>query len=190
MCFAAAGENQYHCIFGGDGCFIVHPSDTAAALLALDARVTIAGPTGTTSAPLESFFVLPSASVVKENILKPGEILTAITLPPPAAGRKSAYRKVRERASWDFALAGVAATLQMDNAVRSARLVFSGVAPVPWRSRDAESALVGRPLDPAAAAAAANAAVQAAHPLEHNAYKVPLLRGLVEETLLSFLVAQ
>ena len=187
LCYAAAGQNQYHCIFGGEGCFIVHPSDTATALVALNAQAVIAGPSGARTIPLESFFVLPAQDSTKENNLKPGEILTSVILPAPAAGMRSSYRKVRERADWDFALAGAAVALHGKGAVRDPRLVLSGVAPIPWRCADAEKVMDQRILDPAVAARAAKAAVSGAKPLEYNSYKIPMVRGLVEETLLSFI---
>ena len=183
-CFAVAGENEYHCLFGGGPCYIVHPSDIAPALVALEGTVQIAGPQGTRSAPVEQLFVLPDVDVERETTLAPGEIVTEVTLPRPAAGLRSSYRKVRARASWDFALVGVALALRVENGrVGEARVVFSGVAPVPWRARAVEQVLVGRPLDRATIQAAAAAAVEKAEPLEKNAYKVPLLRGLVEERL-------
>jgi xanthine dehydrogenase YagS FAD-binding subunit len=183
-CFAEAGDNQFHCILGGDKCYITHPSDTAAALVALDATVRITGPQGPRQAPLSSFFVLPSVGVERETILKPGEIITEVLLDRPPAGARSSYRKVRERASFDFALAGAAIVLSLaDGKVRTARIVLSGVAPVPWRAGDAEKAIIGKPLDAAAIRAAAEAAVKGASPLAYNAYKVPLTRGVVEEVL-------
>ncbi|HEX8985928.1 MAG TPA: FAD binding domain-containing protein [Bryobacteraceae bacterium] len=183
-CFAAAGQNQYHAIFGGDGCFIVHPSDTAAAAVALGAKLTIVGPKGARAVPAASFFVGPAQSLTTENILAPGEIVTELLLPPPEAGLRSTYRKVRERGAWDFALAGAAVALTLaDGKVRSARIVLSGAAPIPWRAAAAEKALTGSALDPARAGQAAAAAVEGAAPLDLNAYKVPLFRGLVEEVL-------
>jgi xanthine dehydrogenase YagS FAD-binding subunit len=184
-CFAVMGQNEYHCIFGGDPCFIVHPSDTAPALVALDAQVTLAGPAGPRTIPLASFFVLPAVSVVKENVLRPGEVLTEILLNPPRPGARSTYRKVRERGAFDFALAGAAVLVALSGGkVQTARVVLSGVAPVPWRSAEAEKALVGRSLDAATAAAAAAAAVGDATPLPGNEFKVPLVRGVLEETLI------
>jgi xanthine dehydrogenase YagS FAD-binding subunit len=185
-CFAAAAENEFHCIFGGAPCFIVHPSDTAPALLALDARVSIAGAKGTRTIPLASFFVLPAANVLKENVLVPGEVVTEILLAPPPAGARSMYRKVRERGAFDFALAGAAIVVAMtDGKVRAARIVLSGVAPVPWRCAEAEKVLVGKSLDAATVAQAAAAAVKDATPLSKNEYKIPLTRGVLEETLLA-----
>lgn len=183
-CWAVSGANEFHCILGGGPCFIVHPSDTAPALVALNAKVVIAGVKATRTIPLASFFVLPAKNVQKENVLDPGEVVTEILLDPPATGTRCMYRKVRERGAFDFAMAGAAIVLGFSNGkVGTARVVLSGVAPVPWRSVEAEKALVGRPLDAAAAAAAASAAVKDASPLDQNAYKVPLIRGVLEEVL-------
>jgi len=185
-CFAAAGQNQLHCIFGGYECFMVHPSDTAPALVALDAKITVTGRRGTRQVPLASFFVLPKTTLVKENVLEPGDVLTEVLLDAPPSGARGMYRKARERASFDFALAGVAIVLAMaEGKVKTARVVLSGVAPAPWRSPEAEQSLVGRPLDAATVEAAAAAAVKAAVPLRENGYKVPLVRGILEETLMA-----
>ena len=183
-CFAEAGESQYHGIFGASQCYIVHPSDTAPALVALDAKVNILGRRGTRLVPISSFFVLPKDSLVKENVLEPGEIVTEILLDAPPAGARSTYRKVRERASFDFALAGAAIVLVIAGGkVQTARVVLSGVAPVPWRSTEAEKAIIGKPLDATAVAIAAEAAVKGAMPMADNGYKVPLVRGILEEIL-------
>ncbi len=184
QCFAVRGENHFHCVLGGDGCYIVHPSDTAPALVALQALARITGPDGSRVVPVEGFHVPPSVDPRRETVLEPGELVTEIVLPAPAAGMVSSYRKVRARGSWDFALAGVALALVIDGSrVREARVVLSGAAPVPWRARGAEAALAGRKLDAKSAAAAAEAAVTGAEPLEHNGYKVALFRGLIAEQL-------
>lgn len=184
VCYAAEGENEFHAIFGGAGCHIVHPSDTASPLVALEARVRVVGPAGARTVPVESFFLLPSVDLRRENVLQPGEIVTEVLLPPPLPGLRSRYRKVRARGAWDFALAGVALAFRVAGGlVDFARIVLSGVAPAPWRSKEAEAALVGRPLDAATAGRAGAAAVKGAEPLEQNAYKVDLVRGLVEGTL-------
>jgi len=182
-CFAVSGENQYHCILGGGPCFIVHPSDTAPALVALDASVRIVGPKGTRSVAVEKFHVLPGADARRETVLGPGEIVTEIVL-PPAQGARSSYRKVRDRAAWDFALAGVALAIQLSGDVVSrARVVLSGAAPIPWRSLEAEQVLIGQKVDGTVASKAAEAALRNAQPLAQNGYKVPLFRGLIEEEL-------
>ncbi len=183
-CFAVAGENRYHCLFGGEGCFIVHPSDTAPALVALGAAVRIVGPGGTRAVPVEAFHVLPSVDPRRETVLEPGEVVTEVVLPPPAPGLRSTYRKVRARASWDFALVGAALALRLaGDVVREARVVLAGVAPVPWRAKAVEAALTGHRLDPAIIDHAAAAAVKGAEPLAQNGYKVPLVRGLLQERL-------
>ncbi len=184
MCFAAAGENDYHCLFASSGCVMVHPSDTASALVALGAHVRIAGPNGARVVPLDSFFVLPEKDVLHENVLKNDEILTDIILPAAPAGLRSKYRKARVRQSWDFALAGVAVALvPAKDRVTSARIVLSGVAPIPWRAEKAEKELAGHPLSAEVISHTAKACVADAQPLERNAYKVDLVRGIVEETL-------
>ena len=184
-CFAAKGENAYHCIFGSGGiCYIVHPSDIAPVLVAFEAKTRVAGPKGARWIPVEKFHVLPSEDPQRETVLRPNEILTEILLPPPAIGIRSSYRKVRARQSWDFALAGVALALQFkEGQVEKARVVLSGAAPVPWRSREAEKVLTGKRLDTETAVQAAEAAVKNAEPLEQNGYKVPLFRGVIEEEL-------
>jgi xanthine dehydrogenase YagS FAD-binding subunit len=185
-CYAVAGENHYHCIFGGDRCYIVHPSDTAPALVAYGAKVRITGPAGWREIPLDGFFVLPSKDVTRETVLEQGEILTEVILPPPVSGMKSAYRKVRARRSWDFALAGVALALRMSGGkVSDARIVLSGAAPVPWRSVDAEKALIGNAIDEDTIKRVSASSVKGAQPLKHNAYKIPLFRGMIEEELMN-----
>lgn len=185
-CFAVGGENEYHAIFGGEGCYMVHPSDTAAPLVALEAVVRIAGPSGSRVLPLESFFILPAQDLTRENVLVPGEIVVEVALPSPAPGSRSSYRKFRARAAWDFALAGAAVALQLDGRrIARARVVLSGVAPAPWRSRPAEKALAGTTLGSAAASRAGTAAAEGAEPLERNAYKVDLVRAMVEDAVMA-----
>ena len=184
-CFAVEGENQFHCIFGGDVCFIVHPSDTAPALVALDAIVRITGPNGSRSVPAERFFVLPETDYTRENVLTSGEIVTEVVLPPQARGTRGTYRKVRARGSWDFALAGAAVVATVsEGRVDRARIVLSGAAPSPWRVPEAERVIVGQRLTAGVARKAGTTAVKGAEPLAENAYKIELLRGAVEEALL------
>ena len=180
----SGGENAYHCILGGSACFMVHPSDTATPLVALGARVTVAGPRRPRTVPLESFFVLPEQNLTKENILEAGELVTEVVIPAPPGGSVSAYRKVRSRGSWDFALAAVAVALSFaQGSVSAARVVLGGAAPVPWRAQGAERVLVGSRLDGQTITRAAAAAIEGAVPLEQNGYKVPMLRGLVQGVL-------
>lgn len=184
-CYALAGENQFHAVLGGARCYIVHPSDTAPALIALGASARIIGSQGTRLVPLEQFYVPPSTDPQRETVLEPGQLVTELTLPTPAPGLRSSYRKVRARSSWDFALAGVALALQFDgDRVVAGRVVLSGAAPIPWRSAEAEAAITGRRLDEATARAAAEAAMQHAVALRRNAYKIPLFKGVLEEQLL------
>ena len=184
-CFAVSGENQYHCILEGGPCFIVHPSDTAPALVAFQASVRIAGPKGTRTVAVEKFHVLPNVDVLRETVLEPGEIVTEILL-PPAQGVKSSYRKVRTRASWDFALAGLALAIKFNgDVIAGARAVLSGAAPIPWRSREIENSIIGHRLDESIAAKAAEAAMMNAGPLAQNDYKIPLFHGMIEEELLA-----
>lgn len=186
ICYAENGENELHAIFGGSGCHIVHPSDTAPALVALDAVALLASPKGTRKVPLADFFVLPAVDHKRETVLAAGEVLTEVLLPRPPAGARGSYRKARTRGAWDFALAGLASWLAVEGGVvRRARLVLSGVAPVPWRVRAAEEAITGKALGPSPARSAAEAAVAGAKPLAKNAYKVDLVRGVVEEALLA-----
>ncbi len=184
LCFAFDGENQYHCIFGGELCFIVHPSDTAPALAALGAVCRVSGPSASRSVAVEKLHVPPSVDPQRETVLEPDEVITEIVLPRPTAGLRSSYRKVRARASWDFALAGVALAMAFDgDTVASARVFLSGAAPVPWRATGVEDAVTGTTLDADAVAAAAEAAVAGAEPLAKNGYKIDLFRGLVTDQL-------
>ena len=186
VCYAVDGENQFHCIFGGDQCYIVHPSDTAPPLAALEAKLRIVGPRGSRTVAVEKFHVPPSQDVQRETVLEAGEVVTEVLLPPPPPGLRSSYRKVRARRSWDFAVAGVALALQFSgDLVKKARVVLSGAAPIPWRARAAEEVLTDKTLDPGTIAKAGAVVVQNARPLEHNGYKVPLFQGLLEEELLA-----
>ncbi len=183
-CSALLGENHFHCIFGAAGCCIVHPSDTAPALVALGATAQIAGPGGSRSLAMDDFHCPPSRDPQRETMLEEGDIVTHIDLPAPASGLRSSYRKVRGRGSWDFALAGVALALDFSGSrVSSARVVLSGAAPIPWRSREVEEVITGTSLDDGVIGRAAQAVVANAQPLQHNAYKVPLFKGVMEEEL-------
>lgn len=187
-CFAMGGENELHAIFGGSSCFMVHPSDTAAPFVALEAQLRVAGPSGARAVPVDSFFVLPEQDVTRENVLGPGEIVIDVIVPPSSPDLSSSYTKARQRGAWDFALAGVAIALERrHDLVSRARIVLSGVAPIPWRAERAEAALVGKRLDIATARAAADTAVLGAEPLEQNDYKVDLVRGIVESALLALI---
>ena len=185
-CYALQGENQFHCIFGGTMCYIVHPSDTAPVLVAFEAIARVVGPGGARAVPLGKFHVPPGENVEKETVLEPNEILTEILLPPPGQRVRSSYRKVRARQSWDFALAGLALVIRFnEKRVEQARVVLSGAAPVPWRSMAVEETITGKELNAETVAKAADAVVKNAEPLKHNRYKIALFRGIVEEELVS-----
>lgn len=185
-CFAYGGLNKYNAILGGGPSYIVHPSDVAPALVALDAQAVIRGKRGERRVPLEQFFTLPSeGSVLRENVLTSEEILTHIVVPAPGAGSwRSTYLKFRERGSYDFALSAVALRLSLDaGKVREARLVLGAVAPIPWRCEKAETALVGRKLDAETCEFISRLALEGAEPLEHNGYKIPLTQGMITKAL-------
>jgi xanthine dehydrogenase YagS FAD-binding subunit len=186
ICYAASGENQYHAIFGGGPSYIVHPSDAAPALVALEATFRLVGPKGERRVRADDFFVLPRQDVRRENVLEPSELLVDVSLPPLEPTVASTYAKVMDREAWTHAVVSAAIVLDFDGAVcRRARIVLGGVAPIPWRVTEAERALEGRTLTPTVAAQAAEAAVAGARPLAKNAYKVPLARHLVRRALLS-----
>jgi xanthine dehydrogenase YagS FAD-binding subunit len=185
-CFSALGENDYHAILEGGPSFIVHPSDTAPALVALGATARIVGGSGERTVPLDKFFVTPRQDVTRENVLLPDEILADIQVPNAPAGSKAVYVKEMVREVWDFALCSVAAMVTVQNGmVQDARIVLGGVAPIPYRALKAEAAIKGKPLNEASAAAAGLAAVDGARPLAKNAYKVPLTQAVVKRALLS-----
>jgi xanthine dehydrogenase YagS FAD-binding subunit len=185
-CFSATGESDYHAILEGGPSFIVHPSDTAPALVALGATVRIATRGRERTVPIEKFFVTPRQDPTRENILTPDEILAAIEVPSAPAGSRAVYVKEMVREVWDFALCSVAAMVTLRNGVVSeARIVLGGVAPIPYRALKAEAAITGRALDEESAAAAGAAAVDGARPLAKNAYKVPLTQAVVKRALVS-----
>ena len=185
QCFSFAGENQFHAIFGGGPSYIVHPSDTAPALVALDAEFRIVGPGGERRVPAADFFALPRRDPAHENVLAENEVLASVQLPAPRPGMRSAYHKVMDREAWTHAVVSTAVVLEMEQDVcRGARIVLGGVAPIPWRVPDAEKLLAGQRMTPELAARAGEAAVAGARPLSKNAYKVPMVRAIVERTIL------
>ncbi|QJT09376.1 FAD binding domain-containing protein [Oceanidesulfovibrio marinus] len=186
ICYAVGGENQFHCILGGANCYIVHPSDTSPALLALDAKLTIMGPGGTRTDKIEDIFILPEDDPMRETSIERDEFITAVDVPAQPKGPRfhNTYRKVRARRSWDFALSGLALALAMDGKrVIAGRAVLSGAAPVPWRSHELEQAIMGKELTPDVIDKAAEAAMADAEPMSKNAYKIPLFKGMVREEL-------
>ncbi len=186
-CFAYGGHNKYNAILGGGPSYIVHPSDLAPALVALNAEIVLRSKSGERRMPLEQFYVLPAdGDVTQETVLTTGEVVTELRLPAAEKGSRSTYVKFKERESFDFALAAVAASLTFDGStVRSARICLGGVAPIPWRAARAEQLLVGRTLDSDLVRQAAAAALHGAEPLSQNAYKIPLTQTLVERALMA-----
>jgi xanthine dehydrogenase YagS FAD-binding subunit len=184
-CPARDGDHRNLAILGASGhCVATHPSDLAVALAALDAVVRVTGPGGDRAIPLVELHRLPGDRPERDTVLEPGELITAVDVPPLGFGRTSAYRKARDRASYAFAVGSVAAALDLDaGLVRDVRLAFGAVAHKPWRAYRAEEALRGRPATRESFRAAADAELAAAEPLRENGFKVPLLRNLVAATL-------
>ena len=184
-CFSYGGLNKFNAILGGGPSWIVHPSDLAPALVALDASIELAGPDGERSLALEAFFTLPAESdVTRENILAPDEIVTAVLIPARHEEWRSTYLKFREKSGFDFALSAVALAVRLEGEkIAEARLCLGGVAPVPWRSERAEELLVGRKLDAEAAELAGKAALWGAEPLRQNGYKIALTQGLIHRAV-------
>ncbi|MEO5922438.1 MAG: xanthine dehydrogenase family protein subunit M [Bryobacteraceae bacterium] len=183
-CFSITGENEFHAIFGGGPSFIVHPSDTAPALVALNARFRIVGPQREREVAAADFFQLPTVNPAKENALASGEVLAEVILPEPKANTRSTYVKVLDRESWTHAVVSVAAVLEMNGAeCRSARIVLGGVAPIPWRVPAAEAILQSKSLTEALLVQAAEKALEGARPLAKNAYKIPLTKATVKQAL-------
>ncbi|HWP30495.1 MAG TPA: xanthine dehydrogenase family protein subunit M [Fimbriimonadales bacterium] len=181
LCFAVGGNNEYHAILGGGPCYIIHPSDLAPPLIAFDATVV----TNKRKMKLEEFFILPRKNVHAENVLEKDELVTHVEIPDTWKGSKSTYYKVKERPSFDWALSSCAAVLKMDgDTIADARIVLGGVAPIPWRSREAENALKGKKISESVAESAGRAAVSTAAPLSHNAYKVKLTANVVKIAIL------
>jgi xanthine dehydrogenase YagS FAD-binding subunit len=184
VCYSAAGENHFHAIFGGGPSFIVHPSDTAPALVALDATFVISGPQGERRLPAAEFFALPTVNASRENVLKDDEVLVSVSLPPARRNVRSVYHKILDREAWTHAVVSAAVVMEMDQDVcRSARIVLGGVAPIPWRLPEVERLLAGQRITEQVAAQAGEAAVAGARALQHNGYKIPLTRAMVARTI-------
>ena len=185
-CPAREGYHRNLAILGAsEACIATHPSDMAVAMVALDAVVRVLGPNSERTIPLTSFHRLPGDEPQRDTVLEHGELITAVDLPPLAFATRSHYRKVRDRASYAFALVSVAAAIDVaDNTIRDARIAFGGVAHVPWRATKAESVLRGAPVTEEVFRQAADAELADAQPLRENAFKVPLARNTLVRTLL------
>ena len=184
-CAALHGINRGHAILGtSEHCIATHPSDLAVALTAVDAVVHVRGPNGARTIPFGDFHLLPGAHPERESELRPGEVITAIDLPPLSFARHSTYRKVRDRASFAFALAAAAVALDVQSGtIRGARVALGGVGTKPWRSHEAEHALIGRPATIATYRAAADAALAAARPQSQNRFKIELAKRTLTRAL-------
>jgi xanthine dehydrogenase YagS FAD-binding subunit len=184
-CSAIGGYERYHAILGAsEDCVAVHPSDMAVGLIALDADVIAVGPDGERRIPITRFYRLPGDRPDRDTVLDDGELITAVELPPPPPGARSDYRKVRDRASYAFALVSVAAELGIaDGVITSVRIGLGGVAHAPWRAYTAEEALHGAPAAPDSFRRAADAELAAAQPLRGNEFKVDLARQTLIATL-------
>ena len=183
-CFAVDGENKYHCIIGGDPCYIVHPSDVAPMLIALGAEIKVLGQEGSRMVDAESFFVLPEQDPFHENILKNDEIVAGVLIPAKAKFLQSHYVKFRERDSFDFAMVSVAVAAKASGSVLSdVRITYGGVAPKPWKARIAEKALEGATANDETVLAAAEKEFAQADPLAQNEYKVILAKNLLKRAV-------
>jgi xanthine dehydrogenase YagS FAD-binding subunit len=185
-CAARRGENRGHAIFGwSEACVATHPSDVAVALAAFDAVVHVRGPSGPRTGPIVEFHRLPGDNPHLDTVLEHGELVVGIEVPAAPLTRRSRYLKLRERASYEFALVSVAAAVDLDGGrIRAARVALGGVAPRPWRLRAAEANLAGVELAEAPIRAAIEASFDEARPLAHNGFKVELAKRAVVRTLL------
>ncbi len=189
LCYAASGENKYHCIVGGDPCYIIHPSDSAVALLALDAKFSIYSDKKLKLVSAWDFFILPSVDPTRENILKPGEILESVIIPEPDKGSKSKYIKFMEREVFDFAVVSVAAVVKKsEGKIVKGSIAFGGVAPKPWHIDSLNKNLTGLSTDEDSITAFSKKTFTDASPLEKNGYKIPLVRNLLKRILIDLTV--
>jgi xanthine dehydrogenase YagS FAD-binding subunit len=189
-CAALDGFNRIHAVLGGsDHCVAVHPSDMAVAMMALEATVHTTGAGrgtagGERAIALNEFYLVPGDTPQKENVLQPGELITHVTLPPPAEGTRSFYIKLRDRQQYEFALASAAVVVRVNGKhIERARVAFGGVATKPWRSQEAERALEGKTADRTTFERAADAAMAGAKPLKYNGFKIELAKKALVRAL-------
>ena len=186
ICYAdtPTSINREHALFNADRCVAVNPSDTAPALIALDAQFVIKNADGEKVVPAEEFFIGPGIDITKLTTLQPGDLLTAIRIPNTFAGKDHYFEKVRDRQVWDFALVNIAASMNVSGStMNDVRMVVNGVAATPYRLHAVETFLKGKPRDKATADQAAEMAVEGAAPLRHNGYKIPLMKALVKRAI-------
>ena len=187
FCYAVTGDNRYHAIIGGELCYIVHPSDTATALLALNAKAKIAGVGGSRDVAFDSYFIGPREDVLRETVLKKDEFMTHVEIPNPAAGTKFGWTKLKDRQVYDFAVVSVAAAFTVEGGNwKDGRITLCGVSPVPYRAKVVEDALKGKDIKANIKQAAA-AIRSVSRPMSLNGYKVDLAATLIERTVLEAL---
>ena len=186
-CSALDGHNRIHAVLGtSEHCIATHPSDMAVAMMALDAKIHITGANGERVVPIGEFYKVPGETPNIENVLLPGDLITHVTLPPLPAGTRSHYLKLRDRASYEFALASAAVVLQMDGKhIQQARLALGGVGTKPWRAEAAERVLTGKPAEAAHFKTAAEEALRGAKPQADNAFKIGLAKLCIQRALLT-----
>jgi len=186
ICYAdtPTAINREHAIFDASRCVAVNPSDTAPALIALDAKMVIRSTKGERTVDAENYFIGPATDITRMTVLQPGELLTAIRIPATWAGAQYYFEKVRERQVWDFPMVNVAAALKVSNGtIQGSRIVVNAVAAHPMRLKSVEDAVAGKPRTEETAKMAGDLAVQGAQPLAHNEYKIPLMRNLVKRAI-------
>ena len=186
ICYAdtPTAMNREHAILGADRCVAVNPSDTAPALIALDAKMVVRSARGERVLDAEDYFIGPGTDIMRMTVLEPGDLLTAIRLPATWAGAQFYFEKIRDRQVWDFALVNVASAIVFSgNRIERMRLAVNGVAPHPVRLTAVENAVRGKPRTEETATLAGQLAIQGARPLRHNGYKVPLMRNLVKRAI-------
>jgi xanthine dehydrogenase YagS FAD-binding subunit len=186
ICYAdtPVGRNREHAIFGADRCVAVHPSDSAPALIALDAKFVIETPKGERVVDAEDYFVGPETDITRLNILGPGDLLTVIRIPGTWAGARFYFEKVRDRNVWDFPLMNVASAMKVEGStIGDIRIAVSAVAPRPMRLKAVEDAVRGKPANAGTGEMAGKIAIEGAAPLQFNAYKIPLMRNLVKRAI-------
>jgi xanthine dehydrogenase YagS FAD-binding subunit len=184
-CPAIRGHNRMLAVLGAsEHCIATNPSDMCVAMAALEATIHIQGPSGPRGVPISDFHLLPGTTPHRETVLEPGDLITHVELPPPKVGSKQLYLKLRDRASYEFALASAAVVLEIaKGSVTSARIALGGVGTKPWRSPEAESALVGQPANASNFRKAAEAAMRDAKPQSENGFKVELARRCLTHAL-------
>ncbi len=187
FCYAVTGDNRYHAIIGGELCYIVHPSDTATALLALNASAKVVGTAGEKTVTFDTYFIGPREDVLRENVLKKDEFMTHVTVPNPPADAKWGWTKLKDRQVYDFAVVSVATWFTLDGGNwKDGRIALGGVSPVPYRAKIVEDALKGKDIKASVKQAAA-AIRTVSRPMSLNSYKVDLTAGMIERTILEAL---